>query len=110
MCDGIVTMMNKRIFALLLIAVGVTATAADGYMSLDSCRWMTNTRFVHEGKAPLTQAYAGLMEILGLAEALPSTTAETENMYYDLLGRPVGFKPSTPGVYVTKGKKIRVLN
>ena len=29
-------------------------------------------------------------------------------MYYDLLGRPVGTKPTTPGIYVTKGKKIIV--
>ena len=60
--------------------------------------------------AGLIDAYAGLLEILGLAEALPSVTVETENMYYDLLGRPVGTKPSAPGIYVTKGKKIRVIN
>jgi len=60
--------------------------------------------------AGLIDAYAGLLEILGLADALPSVTVETENMYYDLLGRPVGSKPSAPGIYVTKGKKIRVLN
>ena len=58
----------------------------------------------------LIDAYAGLLEILGLAEALPSVTVETKNMYYDLLGRPVGTKPSAPGIYVTKGKKIRVIN
>lgn len=60
--------------------------------------------------AGLIDAYAGLLEILGLAEALPSVTVETKNMYYDLLGRPVGTKPSAPGIYVTKGKKIRVIN
>ena len=33
----------KKTVLLLLCLSALTAQAADGYMSLDSCRWMTNT-------------------------------------------------------------------
>jgi subtilisin family serine protease len=58
--------------------------------------------------AGLIDAYAGLLEILGLVEGLPAVQADTDRMYYDLLGRPVGTNPAAQGVYVTKGKKVLI--
>jgi len=58
----------KKTVLLLLCLSALTAQAADGYMSLDSCRWMTNTRLVHEGKTPLTQAYDGQGVIVGVID------------------------------------------
>lgn len=49
-------------------------------------------------------------KVVGEATAVSNVVQEQDAMYYDLLGRPVGSKPSAPGIYVTKGKKIRVLN
>ena len=48
------------------------------------------------------------LKVTGQATALPQVAEEQDAMYYDLLGRPVGSKPTTPGIYVTKGKKIIV--
>lgn len=48
------------------------------------------------------------LKVTGQATALPQVAEEQDAMYYDLLGRPVGTKPTTPGIYVTKGKKIIV--
>lgn len=56
--------------------------------------------------AGLIDAYAGLLKILEINEALPSVSGETEEMYYDMLGRPVGNHPTAPGMYVSKNKKI----
>ncbi len=33
-------------------------------------------------------------------------TVDTGQMYYDLLGRPVGTQPAAPGIYVSRGKKM----
>ncbi len=47
-------------------------------------------------------------KVVGEATAVSNVVQEQDAMYYDLLGRPVGTKPTTPGIYVTKGKKIIV--
>lgn len=56
--------------------------------------------------AGLINAYAGLSKILNLPDALHDVTPDTGQMYYDLLGRPVGTQPAAPGIYVSRGKKI----
>lgn len=60
--------------------------------------------------AGLIDAYAGLKKILNLPDALPAISTDMEQQYYDILGRPVGSKPTTPGMYVGNNKKVLILN
>ena len=63
---------------------------------------------VYYNKYPYYKAAHPLM-VVSQPTALPETAAETEEqMYYDLLGRPVGTKPGMSGIYVTKGKKVMI--
>jgi hypothetical protein len=48
------------------------------------------------------------LTVTGKPTAITNVAEEQETMYYDLLGRPVGTKPSVGGIYVTKGKKVLV--
>ena len=56
--------------------------------------------------AGLIDAYTGLLKILDIKEALTSVSGKSEEMYYDMLGRPVGTHPTAPGMYVSKNKKV----
>ena len=41
-------------------------------------------------------------------EVTPAANGDDDGMYYDLMGRKVGKKPTAPGIYVKNGKKIVV--
>lgn len=58
--------------------------------------------------AGLIDAYVGLLKILNLPSALPFVSGGNEEMYYDMLGRPVGTNPTAPGMYVSRNKKIYI--
>lgn len=56
------------LWALLSSSLSFAQIQADWYLTLDSCRSVTNTSAVHAGKAPLTQAYQGEGVIVGIID------------------------------------------
>ncbi len=39
-------------------------------------------------------------------EVIEAVTAEGDAIYYDLMGRRIGSKPTVPGIYVKNGRKV----
>ena len=76
----------------LLFAAVLSTHAAETYLRLDSCRQLTHTQAVHDGKAPLTQAYDGQGVIVGVIDG---------GMQYN---HPT-FRDA-PGMYVSRNKKV----
>ena len=76
-------MKHLKFFSFLLCALlnssfSFAQIQADGYLTLDSCRSVTNTSAVHAGKAPLTQAYQGEGVIVGLRNCWAIVIANTK--------------------------------